>query len=70
MKKIGSVLSINAGILPVFEQLGLSKELQKIAIPVKRMNVLYDNLENIATVATDARNDQYVNITRNLVLLF
>ncbi|KAG0041323.1 hypothetical protein BGZ83_002002 [Gryganskiella cystojenkinii] len=57
VKPLGSVLGINANILPVFEQLGIYEEFQEIALPVKRINILYDNLESIASLTSDGTID-------------
>ncbi|GJJ77180.1 hypothetical protein EMPS_09539 [Entomortierella parvispora] len=53
VKALGSVLGINANILPVFEQLGFYEEFQKIALPLASIDLRYGNNNPIAKVDID-----------------
>ncbi|KAG0039982.1 hypothetical protein BGZ83_002669 [Gryganskiella cystojenkinii] len=50
VKPIGSVLGINANILPAFEQLGFFEELKKLALPWQQLDFQYGNMEKITTI--------------------
>ncbi|GJJ77179.1 hypothetical protein EMPS_09538 [Entomortierella parvispora] len=56
VKALGSVLGINANILPVFEQLGFYEEFEKISIPLLSLDLRYGNNKPIARLAVDCRD--------------
>jgi hypothetical protein len=43
-------MSLNANILPAFEQLGLMEELDRISYPCLKTNMYKGNMSKIATV--------------------
>jgi len=49
---LGSVLCINANILPVFQQLGIYEEFEKFALPMKALHLVYGDMTKIATLET------------------
>ncbi|CAO3563740.1 unnamed protein product [Mortierella alpina] len=51
--RIGAVMSLNAGIFPVFEQLGLFEELQKISLPSRRFTLYNDDMTKIAVLQSN-----------------
>ncbi|KAG0366596.1 hypothetical protein BC939DRAFT_482450 [Gamsiella multidivaricata] len=53
IKPIGAVMSLNANILPAFEQLGLYEDLLKISYPSRGFNVYHDNMDLIAALAME-----------------
>ncbi|KAG0054362.1 hypothetical protein BGZ83_011371 [Gryganskiella cystojenkinii] len=53
VKAVGSVMSLNASILPVLEQLGLYQKFQSISFPNLSTEILYENMQKIATVDTE-----------------
>ena len=46
-------MSLNAGIFPVFEQLGLFEELQKISLPSRRFTLYNDDMTKIAVLQSN-----------------
>ncbi|KAK3819884.1 MAG: hypothetical protein J3Q66DRAFT_335742 [Benniella sp.] len=59
MKRLGAVMSLNANILPAFEQLGLMEELEKISYPCLKSNMYKGNLSKIATITISKQIEQY-----------
>ncbi|KAG0054778.1 hypothetical protein BGZ83_010454 [Gryganskiella cystojenkinii] len=53
----GSVMGINANILPVFEQLGLYEEFQQISLPNTSVQILYGNMKKVARLDTKDQRD-------------
>ncbi|KAF9338645.1 hypothetical protein BGZ91_008314 [Linnemannia elongata] len=54
VKPLGGVMSLNAGILPALEQLGLYEELQKVSLPATgTFNIYKDNMSLIASVKSE-----------------
>jgi hypothetical protein len=47
---IGAALGLNANILPVFEQLGLLNELQKISFPCVDLELRHEDLRSIGSI--------------------
>ncbi|GJJ74640.1 hypothetical protein EMPS_06998 [Entomortierella parvispora] len=58
VKPIGSLMSLNANILPALEQTGLYEDFMKIALPGKSGNVMNGNMEIIAKFRTDAVREE------------
>ncbi|KAK3817337.1 MAG: hypothetical protein J3Q66DRAFT_440109 [Benniella sp.] len=50
VKPLGAALGLNANILPVFEQLGLLDELQKIAFPCVDLELRHEDLRSIGSI--------------------
>lgn len=50
---LGSVISLGANILPVFEQLGLYEDLKAMALPCMGNNYLDSDLRKVATLHTN-----------------
>ncbi|KAK3825579.1 MAG: hypothetical protein J3Q66DRAFT_328072 [Benniella sp.] len=50
LRQLGSAMTFNANILPVFEQLGLLEEVQKISLPGFTMNIYNHKIEMIGFV--------------------
>lgn len=47
-------MSLNAGVLPALEQLGLYEELQKVSLPATgTFNIYKDNMSLIASVKSE-----------------
>ncbi|KAG0257433.1 hypothetical protein BG011_003953 [Mortierella polycephala] len=57
VKKLGAVMSLNANILPVFEQLGLFDELLEISFPIYSTNMYKEDMELIADISMDGLKD-------------
>ncbi|KAH7044690.1 hypothetical protein BKA57DRAFT_494570 [Linnemannia elongata] len=54
VKPLGGVMSLNAGVLPALEQLGLYEELQKVSLPATgTFNIYKDNMSLIASVKSE-----------------
>ncbi|KAF9947506.1 hypothetical protein BGZ70_002642 [Mortierella alpina] len=53
VRPLGAVMSLNAGIFPVFEQLGLFEELQKISLPSRRFTLYNDDMTRIAILQSN-----------------
>ncbi|KAF9177063.1 hypothetical protein BGZ50_009248, partial [Haplosporangium sp. Z 11] len=53
VKRLGAVMSLNANILPVFEQLGLFDELMKISYPTYSTKMYREDMELIAKISMD-----------------
>lgn len=51
-------MSLNANILPAFEQLGLMEELNKISYPCLKTNMYRSNMSKIATVTISNQIEQ------------
>ncbi|KAG0054777.1 hypothetical protein BGZ83_010453 [Gryganskiella cystojenkinii] len=58
VRTVGSVMGINANILPVFEQLDLYKEFKEISLPNTSIEILYDNLDKVAKMDTKNQRGQ------------
>ncbi|GJJ77181.1 hypothetical protein EMPS_09540 [Entomortierella parvispora] len=56
VKALGSVLGINANILPVFDQLGLYEEFEKIALPLQSVDLRYGDNSPIAKLDVDYKS--------------
>ncbi|KAF9581481.1 hypothetical protein BGW38_001482 [Lunasporangiospora selenospora] len=71
VKPLGAVMSLNANILPVFEQLGLYEDLLKISFPILATDMYQDTMEHIAVVKVDDVKDiigyDYVVFARPLL---
>ncbi|KAG0049879.1 hypothetical protein BGZ83_005310 [Gryganskiella cystojenkinii] len=52
VRALGSVMALNANILPVFEQLGIYEEFKKISLPCKSLELMYGSMQKIASVGT------------------
>ncbi|KAF9183701.1 hypothetical protein BGZ51_003850 [Haplosporangium sp. Z 767] len=52
VKPLGSILSLNANILPVFEQLGMLEDVKKISLTCSWMDLFDADLNKIATMRT------------------
>ncbi|KAG0038794.1 hypothetical protein BGZ83_002995, partial [Gryganskiella cystojenkinii] len=50
VKPLGSIMGINANILPVLEQLGIFEEFEKITFLGKKMDLRYGNMSKIANI--------------------
>lgn len=51
-------MSLNAGILPAFEQLGLYEELEKVSLRAdSTFNILYGDLSVAARIVTRVRHE-------------
>ncbi|KAF9187900.1 hypothetical protein BGZ49_004002, partial [Haplosporangium sp. Z 27] len=48
VKQLGAVMSVNVNILPVFEQLGMFEDLQKISFTCPGMNIYNEKMQRIA----------------------
>lgn len=59
---IGAALGLNANILPVFEQLGLLDELQKIAFPCINLELLHEDLSSIGSIDISGFKEKYVSL--------
>lgn len=46
----GSAISLCQNVLPALEQLGLLEELQKIALPVKSLDMYKENMKFIGSI--------------------
>jgi len=46
----GAVMSLNASIFPVFEQLGMMEDLMRISRPVLRSQIMNEDLEEVAVL--------------------
>ncbi|KAG0054779.1 hypothetical protein BGZ83_010455 [Gryganskiella cystojenkinii] len=57
IKAMGSIMGINANILPVFEQLGLYDELKSISLPSNGIEFLNAKLERIASIDISATHE-------------
>ncbi|KAG0042408.1 hypothetical protein BGZ83_000498 [Gryganskiella cystojenkinii] len=57
VKALGSIMGINANILPVLEQLGIYEEFEKIAYPCQDVHLRYGNMKKIAEVSTENSRD-------------
>ncbi|KAF9170400.1 hypothetical protein BGX20_009023 [Mortierella sp. AD010] len=53
IRPLGGVMSLNANILPAFEQLGLLDDLKEVSLPSRDFNILTGNLEKIAVFEGD-----------------
>lgn len=54
LDSVGGVMSLNAGVLPALEQLGLYEDLQKISLPATgTFNIYKDNMSLIASVKSE-----------------
>ncbi|KAG0350788.1 hypothetical protein BGZ54_003639, partial [Gamsiella multidivaricata] len=53
VKPLGAIMSLNANILPAFEQLGLLEELKEISFPSHGYNIFNDELKNIGSIGAD-----------------
>ncbi|OAQ28367.1 FAD/NAD(P)-binding domain-containing protein [Linnemannia elongata AG-77] len=63
VKPLGAVMSLNAGILPAFEQLGLYEELEKVSLRAdSTFNILYGDLSVAARIVTRVRHEIGYNI--------
>lgn len=51
--RLGSVMGINANILPVLEQLGLYDQYAAISSPILKMHMLYGTMKKIATMGSN-----------------
>ncbi|GJJ68648.1 hypothetical protein EMPS_00994 [Entomortierella parvispora] len=49
VKPLGSIMSLNPSILAAIEQIGLLDELKAISFPAGEANIMYDNMDIIAT---------------------
>ncbi|KAF9129732.1 hypothetical protein BGW39_003876 [Mortierella sp. 14UC] len=47
---LGSAIVIGPTVMPLFEQLGLSRRLEEIAKPIKTMHLLEEGLERIGEI--------------------
>ncbi|KAG0038875.1 hypothetical protein BGZ83_002972, partial [Gryganskiella cystojenkinii] len=59
VKPLGSIMSLNVNILPAFEQLGLLEELKGISFPAGHTNIMFDNMEVVASFPNLNTNDKY-----------
>ncbi|KAG0044409.1 hypothetical protein BGZ83_010354, partial [Gryganskiella cystojenkinii] len=50
VKPLGSIMAINANILPVFEQLGIFEDFENITHHSKELNLRYGDMGKIATI--------------------
>ncbi|KAI7824105.1 hypothetical protein BC939DRAFT_450580 [Gamsiella multidivaricata] len=50
IRPLGSALSLGANILPVFEQLGLLEEIERISLPVYEQKLYDGNMKNIGSM--------------------
>lgn len=54
INSVGGVMSLNAGILPALEQLGLYEELQKVSLPATgAFNIYKGDMSLIANVKNE-----------------
>ncbi|KAF9280585.1 hypothetical protein BGZ68_007130 [Mortierella alpina] len=53
VRPLGAVMSLNAGIFPVFEQLGLFEELQRLSLPSRRFTLYNDDMTKIAVLQSN-----------------
>lgn len=51
-------MGLNAGILPVFEQLGLYEELKAISLPNRGAEILNSNMEKIGSISSKLALEQ------------
>ncbi|KAF9963800.1 hypothetical protein BGZ65_011256 [Modicella reniformis] len=58
IKPIGSTMTFNASILPVFEQLGLLEEVSKISKPCKGMNIHDGELQLLGKLDTSIHRER------------
>ncbi|KAF9955507.1 hypothetical protein BGZ65_003345 [Modicella reniformis] len=58
IKPLGSAMVTGPNILPVFEQLGLLEQVEKIAKPLKRLNIYNGSLEKLGTVEANTKERQ------------
>lgn len=54
---LGSIMGINANILPVLEQLGIYDEFEAISFPGQKMHMRYGDMKKIATMSSDTTRD-------------
>ncbi|KAF9119296.1 hypothetical protein BGW39_000400, partial [Mortierella sp. 14UC] len=52
VKPLGAVMSLNAGIFPALEQLGLYEELEKVSLPADTFNIYYGDMSVISKLST------------------
>ncbi|KAF9142597.1 hypothetical protein BG015_000747 [Linnemannia schmuckeri] len=52
VKPLGAVMTLNAGVFPALEQLGLYEELVKLSLPVTRTSVFHGDMTEIITLKT------------------
>ncbi|KAG0320203.1 hypothetical protein BGZ97_000493 [Linnemannia gamsii] len=52
VKPLGGVMSLNAGIFPALEQLGLYEELEKVSLPAEAFNIYYSDMSIISKLST------------------
>lgn len=45
-------MSLNAGIFPALEQLGLYEELKKVSLPAETFNIYYSDMSVISKLST------------------
>ncbi|KAG0051526.1 hypothetical protein BGZ83_003606 [Gryganskiella cystojenkinii] len=68
VRPVGSIISLNANILPVFEQLGLYEDLKAMTLPCMGNNFLDSDLRKVASLhtnhATEAIGYDYCILSR------
>ena len=55
IKPLGSAMVTGPNILPVFEQLGLLEQVQKISKPLKCLNIYNGSLDKLGTVEANTQ---------------
>ncbi|KAG0003372.1 hypothetical protein BGZ65_001770 [Modicella reniformis] len=66
VKPLGAALGLNANILPVFDQLGLLPELQKIAFPCTDLELCHETLRPIGAIDISGFKDNGIHLTNPL----
>ncbi|KAF9895589.1 hypothetical protein BX616_009318, partial [Lobosporangium transversale] len=55
LRSLGSAMTMGASILPVFEQLGLLEEINKISLPVDKADFYNSRIEKIGCICGNNR---------------
>jgi len=57
IKSLDSVMGLNSNILPVYEQLGLERELDALTLPNTSFQIMYGSMKKVATLDTRNQRD-------------
>ncbi|GJJ70239.1 hypothetical protein EMPS_02588 [Entomortierella parvispora] len=63
-KPLGSIISLSANVLPVFEQLGMYEELKATSLPGSTFEILNADLERISLFHTDSAEAEVIGYIR------